>query len=77
VKPPKVEHRRVVPCTVTQVRAITDAHADRYRALVGLAAGTGLRQGELFGLAVDDVDFLRRTVHVRHQVRLLNGHPVY
>jgi integrase len=77
VKPPKVEQRRVVPWTVTQVRAIADAHPDRYQALVVLAAGTGLRQGELFGLAVDDVDFLRRTVHVRKQVRLLNGHPVY
>jgi hypothetical protein len=46
---PKVEHRRVVPWTVTQVRAIADAHPDRYRALVVLAAGTGLRHGERSG----------------------------
>jgi integrase len=77
VKTPKAEHRRVVPWTVEQVRAIADAHPERYRALPILAAGTGLRQGECFGLALEDVDFLRRVVHVRQQVRLLNGHPVY
>jgi integrase len=31
---------------------------DRYQALVKVAAGLGLRQGEAFGLAVEDVDFL-------------------
>jgi integrase len=35
------------------------------------AAGLGLRQGECFGLAVDDVDFLRGVVHVRRQVRIV------
>ena len=34
----------------------------RYKALVVLAAGTGLRQGECFGLTVDRVDLLRRTI---------------
>ena len=77
VKAPKVERRRVVPWTVEQVQAIADAHPERYRALPILAAGTGLRQGECFGLALEDVDFLRRVVHVRQQVRLLNGHPVF
>lgn len=77
VKAPKAEHRRVTPWTVQQVQAIARSHPERYQALPILAAGTGLRQGECFGLAVDDVDFLRRTVHVRQQVRLLNGHPVF
>lgn len=36
-----------------------------------LGAGTGMRQGELFGLAVDEVDFRRKVVHVRRQVRLI------
>jgi integrase len=35
-----------------------------------MCAGLGLRQGEAFGLAVDDVDFLR-SVHVRRQVKIL------
>jgi integrase len=41
--------------------------------MVTLGAGLGLRQGEGFGLAVDDVDFLRGMVHVRRQVKLLGG----
>ncbi len=43
---------------------------DRYKALVVLAAGTGLRQGECFGLTVDRVDFLRRTITVDRQLIL-------
>jgi integrase len=35
-----------------------------------VSAGLGLRQGEVFGLAVEDVDFLRGTVQVRRQFRL-------
>ena len=49
----------------------------RYRALVTLAAGCGLRQGELFGLAVEDVDFLRGVVHVRRQVKILSNRQVF
>jgi integrase len=34
-----------------------------------------LRQGEVFGLRVQDVDFLGRKIHVRQQVKLLRGKP--
>ena len=50
-----------------------DAHPVRYRAVTVVAAGLGLRQGETFGLSVDDVDFLRQRVLVRHQVRIVGG----
>jgi len=30
----------------------------------------------VFGLALDDVDFLRRVVHVRHQVRMVSARLV-
>ena len=46
---------------------------DRYRAAVILAATTGLRQGEIFGLTVDRVDFLRRTVRVDRQLVTIQG----
>lgn len=45
----------------------------RHAVIPYVGAGTGMRQGEMFGLAVDDVDFLRRTVHVRRQVRVVGG----
>jgi integrase len=41
---------------------------ERYRALVVLAAGTGLRHGEALGPELDAVDFLRRTLRVRQQL---------
>ena len=42
-----------------------------------LGAGLGLRQGEVFGLSPDDVDFLRGTVEVRRQVKLLAGNQLF
>lgn len=44
---------------------------------MAVAAGLGLRQGECFGLAVEDVDFLRGVVHVRRQVRIVANRLVF
>ena len=41
---------------------------DHVRAGVLVTAGTGLRQGELFGLTVDRIDFLRRELRVDRQL---------
>ncbi|HEX8761913.1 MAG TPA: site-specific integrase, partial [Pseudonocardiaceae bacterium] len=54
-----------------QVRAVHAALQDRYKITIMLGAGLGMRQGEAFGLAVDDIDFLGHVVHVVRQVKLL------
>ena len=72
-----VERRDVVPLEADQVYALVAALPDRYRALVLLAVGTGLRQGEVLGLTVPEVDFLRREVHVRHQLVSVPGTPYH
>ncbi|MEJ7743878.1 MAG: hypothetical protein WKF73_15850 [Nocardioidaceae bacterium] len=72
VRTPRLDPRKVVPWPVERVGSVRDALADRYRVVATLAAGLGLRQGEVFGLAVEDVDFLRGTVKVRRQVRLFS-----
>jgi integrase len=77
VKPPALDRRQVVPWTREQVAAVRDAHPERYRAVTPVGAGLGLRQGELFGLRVEDVDFLRRRVRVRRQVKLVKGRPIF
>jgi integrase len=77
VKPPASDRRRVVPWSVEQITTVAEGLPDRYRALVAVGAGCGLRQGELFGLAVDDVDFLRGVVHVRRQVKILESKLVF
>jgi integrase len=73
VKLPELPRVQVVPLTVAEVSAIADNIDPRYRALVMVGAGAGLRQGELFGLRVSDVDFLRRTIRVAQQVQVARG----
>jgi integrase len=63
-KPPK----RVWPPAKEHVTAMIDAAEDRYRALLVLGAGTGIRLGEALGLELENVDFLRRTLTVRQQL---------
>ncbi len=73
VQLPRRDRRRVEPLPVEVVQALADVIAPRYRAVVVLAAGTGLRQGECFGLTLDRVDFLRRTLLVDRQMVTLGG----
>lgn len=73
VSVPKPRKVRVEPISTDTFRAIVDAVPERYRALVILAAGTGLRQGEAFGLTLDRVDFLRRRVTVDRQLTTVSG----
>lgn len=74
---PDVERREVVPLRVEQILTLADVISPRYRALVLLAGGTGLRLGECLGLRAEDVDFLRRELHVRHQLVDVPGTPVH
>lgn len=67
-KLPPIAATQVIPITVAQLGRLI-AHTDaRYRALVVTGAGSGLRPGELRGLTVDRVDFLRRTIRVDRQL---------
>jgi integrase len=64
---------KVVPLTVDQVEKLVASTPAHYKALVITSVGTGLRQGEALGLRAMDVDFLRREVHVRHQLVSVPG----
>ena len=75
VKLPKTEPRRVEPLSTETVHRLASEVPARYRALVILAAGTGLRQGEAFGVTLDRVDFIRRTLTVDRQMVQLVGQP--
>lgn len=66
-----------MPWTAAAVVAVGEVLPDRVALLVALGAGLGLRQGEIFGLAVDDVDFLRDVVHVRRQVKIVGGRQMF
>lgn len=63
--------------TIEQVEALSRAVPARYRVAVLLAAYTGLRQGELFGLARKHFDSKTNTVTVERSVKRLQGKPAY
>jgi integrase len=76
------DHRDpIVPLTVEQVRALEQALPERYRTLVTLAAATGVRQGEAFGLTVDRTGIgpptPRPLLRVDRQLVLVNGQDPY
>lgn len=64
----RAEQAMEIP-TVEQVRAALDTAPKEFRALVAVCAFAGLRLGEMAGLRVEDVDFLRRTLRVERQVQ--------
>jgi integrase len=76
-KLPKRERRQVTPLETEQVHALTEAVGERHRPLVIVAAGTGLRQGEIFGLTIPHVDFLRRELRVDQQLVTVAGRPPF
>lgn len=68
VKPPAIRQKPASFLTVAQVKALAAQLAPPYDLLVTMAAGTGMRSGELAGLRVRNLDLLHRKVHVRETV---------
>jgi integrase len=73
VKAPRVAAERIVPWSAEQVAAVIEAHPTTYSAIPVVAAGAGLRQGEVFGLRRQDIDFLGRTLRIRQQVKIVGN----
>lgn len=65
---PRPDDEPLVVPTVEQVHGLAQAIHPRFRALVAVGAGLGLRQAEAFALTHGSVDFLRHVVHVRAQI---------
>ena len=75
IKLPRIERPLVVPPTPEEVRGIADAITERYRTIVVLAAGTGLRSGECLGLGRGAIDFEEAVVTVERQLVLPDHAP--
>jgi integrase len=56
---------------------LIDAHPDSLRAVPELAASCGMREGELFGIALEDFDYGEKVVRVRRQVKRLGSTYVF
>ena len=92
VSRPVPDRHEAIPLTLQEVDALSlglrhmpSCKADcekcgpsRYEILPYLGAATGERQGEMFAIdAEQDVDFLRRVLHVRRQVKVIRGKEVF
>jgi integrase len=62
--------RKRTPCVLTpsEIKLLADGLAHRERTLVLLAASTGLRQSELFGLKWGDINFTEGTMNVTRSI---------
>lgn len=72
---PQGTKRKLEPWTRAQAAAVRAALPGRLAAVVDAGIGLGLRQSEIFGLSVEEINFLRRQVNVRQQVKLVAGRP--
>ncbi|HLX47820.1 MAG TPA: tyrosine-type recombinase/integrase [Streptosporangiaceae bacterium] len=92
IQRPEPDKREAIPLTLDQLDALSLAlrHSrgcaedcdrcapSRYEILPYLGAATGARQGEMFAIDTErDIDFLRRIIHVRRQVKIIRGKQVF
>lgn len=70
--PPIPDSDRYIP-TPREIHAVAEALPPYYRAAPFVAAGCGLRPQEVFGLELGHIDWLRRELSVRQQMRQPEG----
>jgi len=75
LKPPTVPKSKAKAWPLETVAAVRGALSARYRVLVDLGVGAGLRQGEAFGFSPSDVD--GEEITVVRQVIFVRGRPAF
>jgi integrase len=77
VRVPRADTREIEPWPREWVAGMADQLPEQYQVLIAEGAGLGLRQGEAFALATDDIDWLRGWVTVQRQVKLVGNKLVF
>lgn len=78
VKAPSSAEEAVNPPDVTEVQQLLDAaYKPLWRAMIELTALTGMRSGEIRGLTLENIDFLRKSIRVEQQLIHENGNRLY
>ncbi|KAB2345269.1 tyrosine-type recombinase/integrase [Actinomadura rudentiformis] len=77
VRIPKPDRKRVEPWTQQQISAMREELPERFKAIIDVGAGLGLRRNEIFALSPDDIDWLRGIVHVRRQIERIGKVRVF
>jgi integrase len=74
IKRPSARRELIQPFSREEVSQLLEAtRKDRLHALFVLAVTTGMRQGELFGLQWEDLDFDRREIRIVRQAKDYRG----
>ena len=77
IQRPKPEASRILPWQAERVFAVRAALPERYRTAVDIGGGCGLRQGEIFGLSGDELDFADGWLKLTHQLKRIRGKYVF
>jgi integrase len=77
IKPPKPEQKKVIPWPEQKVRKMQEAIPSRYRIVVPIGAGLGLRQMEILAMSPDDINRDAMEFNVNRQIRWIDSHPVF
>jgi integrase len=77
VQRPKPLRREAVAWSRGQIESVVATLPAHVAAMAYLGAACGHRQGELFGAALNDIDFLRKMIRVEVQVKYLNRCMVF
>lgn len=77
VRPPVQQASEIQVWDDRTIGCLIDAHPDALRALPELAASCGMREGELFGVALEDFDFDEKILRVRRQIKKLGGTHIF
>ena len=73
VTPPRIVRKELQFLTLEQAKQLlASVRNHRFEGLLTLALATGMRQGELLALHWSDVDFEKKTVHVRRSLSYRN-----
>lgn len=77
ISPPKMPARKARAWSAQRVSAVRAALQPRFQILIDIGVGVGLRQGEAFGLAAEDIDEEAGVIRVRRQVKRVAGKLVF
>lgn len=77
VRPPARPEPRATAWSRERVLLVRSHIDPRVQLAVDIGVGAGLRQGEVFGLAVEDIDHEAQAIHVRRQVKKVGSKLVF
>lgn len=77
VRPPVHRAPEIQVWSDRAISCLIDAHPSTLRAVPELAASCGLREGEIYGIALEDFDFDVKIVKVRRQIKNLGGSYIF